>query len=54
MIMGIESSGIPVVADSIKTKLLQDVKYGKNAADSKDDKVLYSRGHQTRRKVGLR
>ena len=26
MIMGIESSGVPVTGDAIKTKLLQDVK----------------------------
>lgn len=34
MIMGIENSGIPITADSIKTKILQDVKDTKTGKDT--------------------
>jgi len=40
MIMGIESSGIPITADSIKTKLLQDVSTVKNE-DGKQVSAMY-------------
>lgn len=44
MIMGIENSGTAITADSMKTKLLQDVTLDK-AATGEPDAALYSRGH---------
>ncbi|XP_015124956.1 uncharacterized protein LOC107046765, partial [Diachasma alloeum] len=52
MIMAIESSGLPITADSIKTKLLQEVKDPKENKTSQS--ALYSRGLNTRRKFGPR
>lgn len=42
MIMGIESSGVLITADSIKTKLLQDVRDDFAAAVNESDVALYS------------
>lgn len=42
MIMGLESSGTPITADSIKTKLLQDVKISKNG-----ESALFSKRKKT-------
>lgn len=51
MIMGIESSGVKITGDSIKMKLLQDVKDDMNPPKSADsDSALYSNTHFTKRK----
>lgn len=47
MIMGLEGSGIPITADAIKVKLLQDVKLT-NVHDSKADSVLFAKGQSTK------
>ena len=36
MIMAIESSGIKITADAIKTKLLQEIKWGDNTGESRE------------------
>lgn len=52
MIMAIENSGLPITADSIKTKLLQEVKDPKE--NKLSESVSYSRGNSSRRKIGPR
>lgn len=41
MIMGLESSGTPITGDSIKTKLLQDIRINKEAKDGSSESALF-------------
>lgn len=48
MIMGIESSGIKITGDSIKVKLLQDVKVQVTSSKTgNDEQAFYSKQHKT-------
>jgi transposase InsO family protein len=48
MIMGIESSGIRITADSIKMKLLQDVKPTESGKNASSGSALYTKGKRTK------
>lgn len=51
MIMGLENSGTAISADSIKTKLLQDVKGTKSVKGASSDTAFYTDGTKTKSKA---
>ena len=48
MIMGLESSGVPITGDSIKVNLLQDIKVQEEVRSVNNDTVLLSKRHNVK------
>lgn len=51
MIMGLENSGVAITADSIRTKLLQEVKTSTSAKNTSSNAALYTKGATKKSKV---